>query len=380
MTDPTVHADLSGRATIALIDPEARTRAVVERQMRPFELLDGPPPGTPTLVVDRAVDPESSLEELQGPATDDTTTATDGERLWLIRGDRRCAIPDATLDDPARVTRGAGFDLGGSWRSTVRPALQVAMASAGQAAAAHAASVTLDGRAILVAGWSETGKTEVALGLMERGAGFLSDKWTLLGPDGEASAFPITIGIRRWVLDYLPTLARSQTTASRAQFVAARAASAIMRPVARVGSVTRPTALVTGLLGRTVGLADRSAYEIADLRAAYGQTDDPTRRAPTGCLVMLVTVPTDRINVADADPVWAATRLARTAAYERRSYLGLLDRGAYLRASAESATDRAIEADQAVLRGVLPSLRILRVETPFPTDPTRVADAILGAV
>jgi hypothetical protein len=33
-----------------------------------------------------------------------------------------------------------------------------------------------------------------------------------------------------------------------------------------------------------------------------------------------------------------------------------------------------------VLRGVLPSLRILRVETPFPTDPTRVADAILGAV
>jgi hypothetical protein len=153
-----------------------------------------------------------------------------------------------------------------------------------------------------------------------------------------------------------------------------------MRPVARFGSVTRPTALVTGLLGRAVGLADRSAYEIADLRAAYGQTDDPTRRAPTGCLVMLVTVPTDRINVADADPAWAATRLARTAAYERRSYLGLLDRGAYLRASAESATDRAIEADQAVLRGVLPSLRILRVETPFPTDPTRVADAILGAV
>jgi hypothetical protein len=380
MTGPILHVDLSGRATLALADPDARTRSVVERQVRPFALVDGAPAGTPTLVIDRADGRAGPLAELLGPATDDTTTGTDGERLWLVRGDRRCAIPDATVDRPARLTLGAGFDLGGIWRSAVRPALQVAMASTGRAVAVHGASVTLDGRAVLVAGWSETGKTEIALGLMERGAGFLSDKWTLLGPDGEASAFPITIGIRRWVLDYLPTLARSQTTASRAQFVAARAASAVMRPVGRVGALTRPTAIVTGLMGRAVGLADRSAYDIADLRAAYGQTDDPARRAPTACLVMLVTVAQDRVNVADADPAWAVARLARTAAYERRSYLGLLDRGAYLGATAGSATDRAIEADQAVLRGVLPSLRILRVETPYPTDPTRVADAILGAL
>ena len=381
MTERSLHVDLSGRATIALVDPSTRTRRVVERQMRPFELVDGAPAGTPTLVVDLAGDPVVPLEELQGPANDDTTTGTDGERLWLIRGGHRCAIPDATVDRPARFSPDSGFDIGAIWRSSVRPAFQVAMAATGQAVAIHAASVTLDGQAIAVAGWSESGKTEIALGLMERGAGFLSDKWTLLGADGDASAFPITIGVRRWVLDYLPTLAGAQTTASRAQFAAAGAASAVMRPLTRVGAITRPTAAVTGLIQRAVGLADRSAYEIADLRAAYGQTDDPTRRAATRCLVMLVTVPTDRINVGDADPAWAAARLARTAAYERRSYLGLLDRWAYLRATAGgSATDRAIEADEAVLRGVLSSMRVLRVEAPFPTDPTRVADAILQAL
>jgi hypothetical protein len=336
---------------------------------------------TPTLVLDRAADPLAPLEELQGPANDDTTTGTDGERLWLIRGGRRCAIPDATLDRPARISLGPGFDIGAIWRSSVRPALQVAMAATGQTVAVHAASVTLDGQAIAVAGWSESGKTEIALGLMERGAGFLSDKWTLLGPDGDASAFPITIGVRRWVLDYLPTLSRAQTTTSRAQFAAARAASVVMGPLTRVGAVTRPTAVVAGLMGRAVGLADRSAYEMDALRDAYGQTDDPTRRAATRCLVMLVTVPTDRINVSEADPAWAAVRLARTAAYERRSYLGLLDRWTYLRATGGgSATPRAIEADEALLRAVLPSTRVLRVEAPFPTDPTRVADAILQAL
>jgi hypothetical protein len=381
MSPPILHVDLSGRAIIELVDPGERTRSVVERQVRPFELVDGAPAGAATLTLEDLHEPLAPLDELQGPANDDITTAIDGERLWLLRAGRRCAIPDATLDRPARVGIGPGFDLGGIWRSAVRPAFQVAMASTGQAVAVHAASVTLDGRAVLVAGWSESGKTETALGLMERGAGFLSDKWTLLGPDGEASPFPITIGIRRWALDFLPTLAHAQTMGSRAQFAAARAASAVMRPVARAGTVSRPTALMTGAMQRAVGLADRSAYEIADLRAAYGQRDDPTRRTPTGCLVILVTVPTDPVHVVDADPAWVAARLARTAAYERRSYLGLLDRGAYLRPTAgPSATERAIAADDALLGRVLPSIRCLRVEAPFPTDPTRVADAILEAL
>ena len=50
------------------------------------------------------------------------------------------------------------------------------------AAVAHSAAVVLDGRAVLVAGWSESGKTETALALMEDGARFLSDKWTVLAP------------------------------------------------------------------------------------------------------------------------------------------------------------------------------------------------------
>src|SRR3972149_7602933 len=98
---------------------------------------------------------------------------------------------------------------------------------------ASAASVLSEEVGIAVAGWSESGKTETALALMEAGAGFLSDKWTLLGHDGELSAFPISVGVRRWVLEYLPTLRRTVTRRSRGPFAAAGAAPRAPDPLGR---------------------------------------------------------------------------------------------------------------------------------------------------
>jgi serine kinase of HPr protein (carbohydrate metabolism regulator) len=48
------------------------------------------------------------------------------------------------------------------------------------AVAVHSAAVEMDGQAVLIAGWSESGKTETALALMEAGARFVSDKRTVL--------------------------------------------------------------------------------------------------------------------------------------------------------------------------------------------------------
>src|SRR5204862_272952 len=76
-----------------------------------------------------------------------------------------------------------GFPIARAFGRVVRPTLQLAMLARG-GAAVHSAAVELDGKAVLVAGWSESGKTETALALVEEGARFLSDKWTFVAEDG----------------------------------------------------------------------------------------------------------------------------------------------------------------------------------------------------
>jgi hypothetical protein len=318
------------------------------------------------------------LEE-QRPANDDLTTATDGDQVFVLVGGRRCSIPDALSDGPAVFTYDAGFPLWRIFRNAIRPAMQVGVAAAGRAVAVHAATVTTDDGAIVVAGWSESGKTETALALMERGARFLSDKWTLLDAAAAASAFPISVGVRRWVLDDLPTLRGSLTRGARVQFALAGVAALGLHPIAGRSGGGRSTAAVADGARRVMELGDRAAFEIDELRAAYGQTDDPTRVSPTRLFVALRTVPGSEVRIADGNRQEVATRLARSAAFERRRYFELLQRAGYaLPSRPASRQDDAIAADEALLRTALDRVPVVSVEAPFPTDPRRVADAILA--
>src|SRR4051794_41889313 len=171
--------------------------------------------------------------ERQNPARDGTVTLTEDGRLFVLAGGRACAVPDAALAGPAVFAAQEGFPLSAVWRHAVRPALHVKLNAHG-AVAVHSAAVDTGGAAIAVAGWSESGKTETALALMEAGATFLSDKWTVVGPEG-ASAFPIGVGVRRWVLPYLPTLRRALPPAARARMAVAGALAVGAAPLRRRG-------------------------------------------------------------------------------------------------------------------------------------------------
>src|SRR4051794_15704653 len=210
--------------------------------------------------------------ERQNPARDGTVTLTENGRLFVLAGGRACAVPDAALDGPAVFAAQEGFPLSAVWRDAVRPALHLKLNAHG-AAALHAAAVDADGAAIAVAGWSESGKTETALALMEAGATFLSDKWTVVGPEG-ISAFPIGVGVRRWVLPYLPTLRRALPRAARGRMAVAGALAAGTAPL------RRREGRAAEMLERGVALADRAGLTPSELREAYGQTDDPARRIP----------------------------------------------------------------------------------------------------
>jgi hypothetical protein len=246
----------------------------------------------------------------------------------------------------------------------VRPALQIALHARG-AVAVHSAAVSVGGRGVLVAGWSESGKTETALALVEGGASFVSDKWTVIGDDGTAAAFPISVGVRGWVLPHLPRLRAALGAAPRARFAATR----IARTAAR--------ALPGGdLVDRVVGMADRVALTPSAVRRAYGDEAAPWH-VPLRAVAVLTTVPGPGVRAQRADPARLAERLARTADFERRGLFELHDRACWALPDRERGVrERLLAHEREFLRGVLARTMVIEVQAPFPTDPRPVADAI----
>jgi hypothetical protein len=365
----TVTYELSGRLTVSVDDHDARVAADVAAQMDPFRSgPGGDRPADVVLAPDLA--PAGPLRDVQNPARDGTVTAFDGERFCLLVDGLACAVPDPLRERPARFAYAPGFPVGRIYRTVVRPALQLAIVARG-AVAVHAAAVEVDGRAVLVAGWSESGKTETALALMERGGRFLSDKWTVLGSDRQASAFPVNVGIRRWVLPYLPRLAANLPQQARAQLAAAGIAAAL------TGPLRKRRGRAASVAAKAVALADRAALTPAQLRATYGQDDDPARRVALGATAVLRTVPGGEVACEPASPAWAAARLARSASVERRELLGLFDRRAYaLPGEQDGLRERAIRAETSVLEQALAAGPVLDIRAPFPWDPRTVAASI----
>jgi hypothetical protein len=367
----TVAYDLSARLSVAFDERDSRVAAFLSTQMDPFRAAcaDG---AAADVVLEPSLRRERRLLDVQNAARDATVTACDGERFFVLVDGRACAVPDPRRDRPARFPYEPGFPVQRIFAALVRPAMQQSLHRR-DAVAVHSATVELDGRAVLIAGWSESGKTETALALMEAGAGFLSDKWTVLGIDGEASAFPMNVGIRRWALAYLPKLKASLPRSARTQLGVAGIVAAVSRPVrarehiGRVGTLTE----------RAVALADRAALTPSQLRAAYRQDDDPARRVPLGTTAILTTVPDGEVVCEPADPARAAARLARSAAFERRELFAILERRryAFLREVGDPR-EEAIAEETRLLERALANGRTFELWAPFPVDPRKVAAAL----
>ena len=334
----------------------------------------GPAPAGATPDVVLAHDPAGpgAFTDIQRDARDGRLTATDGERFFLLEDGAACALPRVG-ELPARFGLQAGFPTGRALAQLVRPVLQLGHVARG-AAVAHAAAVVLDGRAVLVAGWSESGKTETALALMEDGARFLSDKWTVLAPDGTARVFPIGVGVRGWTLEHLPRLDAALGGAARRRLAVASAARRALTPLQR-GRAAEP-------LDRLVTLADRISVTPSELRRLHGDDPQAPWQAPLGAVALLTTVPDDAgVAVRTADPAWVARRLAVTADMERRGIFELHDR--YRWTAPESAPDarvRIAEDERALLERALADVTVLDVRAPFPTDPRQVGQALARAL
>jgi len=344
--------------------------AAVRAALDPWHPVAGNHPADVT--IERLCEPPR-LVEVQNPAGDGLVTGWSGSQLYIRAAGRWCLVPAPAFEGPFAFACESEFPVGAVMRSFVRPALQIA-ATAHGAVVVHGGAAVLDGRAVIVAGWSESGKTETVLALLEQGASFLSDKWTVVRADGTTACFPITVGIRRWMLGHAPRLRAALPAPGRLRLRLAAGLAAVARTPLRVHLIGRPAG---DALERLVVTAERVSISPTALAAAYG-APPPTETVPLGALVVLTTTPSGNPAAAYVDAAWAARRLARSATYERRSYLDLDRRARYAHASeARAEVVAEIEArEESRLRVLLERVPVIEMRTPFPCDPHRIVKAI----
>jgi hypothetical protein len=368
--------DVAGRVQLSLHDADETVRDLLRVSLDPYQEASSVE-GEPDIVLAVARPGEApSFEEVQNTAGDDLITGADGTSYYVVQDGRWCSLPLSPTHRPAHFSYEPGFPV---WRIlglVIRPALQLALLDR-EAGAIHAAAVDLDGVGLVIGGWSETGKTETALAFAEAGGRFISDKWTIVGSDGLISAFPIPVGIRRWVVPYLPRFQRALPRRARAQLRAAAIAATAARPLLGRKAKGPVGGLLSGALRHAVALGDRASLRPSEVRAAYGQADDSRWNAALGTVVLLTTVPGDAIEAVAVDPHWAARRLARAAAFERRDFFALYDRARYAFPDRDGDFEAAIvDREERFLAGAFESKQVISVKAPFPTDPRRVVDAI----
>ena len=319
--------------------------------------------------------------DVERSAGDGLTTAWDGDRAYVLSAGRCCAVPDPLRDEDAAFALEPGFPLGSIWASLVSPALSVA-ALRRDAAVLHSSAVAVGGRAVLVAGWSESGKTEVALALAETGAAFMSDKWSILNAGGSVAPFPASVGVRRWVVPYLPRLSAGLTAAARAQLAGARVAAALARPLrdrTASGPIVRE---LSSAASSASDIADRIPMTSAAIRRIYGVEGDQCLPVPLAAVVLLTTAPTQgRVSLEPMSAETMARRLSQSAAFERRAYFSVAARISYatdhpVRASAEEGA----EIERGVLTRLLSGVPLFQARTDFPQDPRPLAGEIREAL
>ena len=226
-----------------------------------------------------------------------------------------------------------------------------------------------EGAAFVVCGWSETGKTETALALAELWARFISDKWTVIDSDARIHAFPVSVGIRDWVLDYVPRLqgAPANVTAGASARLSNGAPCAPC--LARAGASPLAGA-AESQLERVLTLTGRLSLRQTEVAAIYGSAQDPTATPPLVTLAMLTTVPGEEVTVREAEVGWTAQRLAQSAAYERRSLYELDARVRYASAQPGPSPLLGVAGREAeLLRNSLAGVRLLEVEAPVSDGP-----------
>jgi hypothetical protein len=305
-----------------------------------------------------------------------------GDGLWTAFGESgfvtlgsggTVSVPFESIGEPCTIRCTPKVNFRRMFIDLVRPILQLALLRKG-AAAVHASAVDHQGKGILFAGWSESGKTEAMIGFLHAGAQFVSDKWTIVNADGSAVChFPTPITIRGWMLEYLPALRQRLSVQDRWRSRVGSRVGALLSRSSGL-SAAGPAEGLTGLLQPAAGLVSRVSITPTQLTSAG---ERPSPAAPLDRVFLILTSTASEISVRPASAAEVASRLADCAQYERRSLFSLYSRFRFaFPGRANSLIQEARERERDMLCEALQDKDVFQVEAPFPFNPVAFRAAV----
>jgi len=237
----------------------------------------------------------------------------------------------------------------------------------------HATALEVDGRGILVTGWSKGGKTETLLAATSSGARYVGDEWVHLTPDGRMLGLPEPIRLWAWQLAQRPDLLASRTRAERRRLRAWAAVSRVADTVSgRSWKGAGPVRRIAPALGR-------QAYLQVPPSDLFG-ADGIATSARLDAVVLVLSHEAPETVVHQAEPGEIARRMAASLAEERAPLMAHYRQFRYAfpdRSSPllESASDR----ESHLLAERLDHVPSAKVTHPHPCDVHELGRAVLDA-
>ena len=241
----------------------------------------------------------------------------------------------------------------------------------------HSSAVGVNGKALVMCAWANTGKSEVLCELLRRGHTFMGDDWCILSPQGWAYAYLKATRLYRHDLLMAPYILR-QRFGWRAELLIHYLGLLSPSKLLRV-SISPLHRIQRSMLRRIVRLLRVNVTELT-LDPEEISPAGLTLEAPLGAVFFLTRSTVDDIEILQTDPGQVAKRM--TSVYAWETHLTIDDCWLRFAFPGKSIAFPDIHLDQmeTVLRTSLAHAPVYWVRVPVDCSPQQVADRLLEKV
>lgn len=359
-TVTSVDFDLHGVVGIRLVDATPADAAAVRRQLGPMER---PLAREPDVVV-RFVD---SLPAARLRFAEYGRTGFTDDGFFVLQSRKRPARVRVALDgigEQCEIVCQHGLRA-----VPLLMAIVTCTAIARGHVPLHASAFVHDGVGVLVTGWAKGGKTEALLAFAAHGAEYVGDEWILLSPGGRHMyGVPEHIRLQDWHLRQLPDVRARVRQSRRLLFSAIRGLDRVHRLLPG-----------RGLLAEALPALRRQLNVQLDPHEVFARRAASFAAVPDRVFLMLGH-DAPEIEVAPADPLDVARRMAASNWYEQQPLVGAYLAYRFAFPERQSTLLEGAQALQAsLLASALAGKEAYTVRHPYPCDLGQLFDAMRPA-
>lgn len=235
----------------------------------------------------------------------------------------------------------------------------------------HAGAFELDGRGVLVTGWSKGGKTELLMAAAGAGARYVGDEWVYLTADGLMHGIPEPIRLWDWHLAQLPEVRRTLGASDRLKLATIPALGRAERAMPRIVRRSAPGRL----LRRAMPVLEGQLHVDLPPGGLFGELGSLSARLDHVLFVVAAAGPD--IMVSPIAPEEIARRMVFSLLYERLDLAALYHQARFAFPGLVNPHLEAVEAIQRErLLKVLADRPAHVVTHPYPVDLQALLDAV----